>query len=469
MYDLPEHHLNLRTLILRSPKPSTLKEQESAQAFKAHLLAQTGLGGCSDLPTNKDVIAGTKIQSLQSSTKFEISHWIRQVLMRYVKLGGAEDTGRCNDTLKILHSEAFRPIYTVLNELEDFDVLADVLGVFIEFGDQPLLNLITETINLHFEVLYALGTVDSLFQSLLRRLAEITARSSDEKPFLASLTDLAQQLPRRGRTLSSLRKELALCDPNATLAACSPASESMAEALQSADSSFLEEVELLFTSGVSMDRPLFSRIFLDIVKRVEATWLENDEMTYGLVELLSRLRHFDCEAFDNLISEWLLNVRSLPTRPPLAYVLAPLVCSAVVSLQSILELFLVQKKQLALADVRQLVELLDLFMAQSPYAGTPKIYRFLLSTRSILRQRPDLIFSIISNIVNISTNDRESQTYARDVMSKPAFLTLFQEIVTLPGSIGSSFQATLSQSSYMLIFIEVIDRALCMEYHSGMR
>ena len=468
-YDLPEHILNLRTLILQPYKSLATPEQEIVEAVKVHLSAKSGLMICSDPIAGMDVISGAKLRALKSSTKFEISYWIRNALTSCIASQPRNIAQKYKMPASILSSEAFESLYTVLEKLEDFNVLADVVRIFINFSDQPLLVRLTEAVNLHFEVLYAIGVVDDLFHCLLQRLAEITARGLDEKQFLIALADLAQRLPRR-RTLLTLRKELALCEPTSALAACSPVSESMAEALQSADSAFLEEVELLFSSGSSMDRPLLRRVFMDIVRRVEASWIEQDDIAYVLIELLSRLRFFDCEAFDSIIKEWLNGVFCSSTCPALACIIPPLVCSATMSLQSIIELFLTRKKGAASVSAKQLMELLDLYLSHASYQKVPRLYRLLTETRALFRERPDLVIAMIAPSVEQSAMyDQEHHSRAREVMSKPEFLNLLQEILIVSESTDIILQRSLSQSPHVLPAAEVLDHALGLEHCDGKR
>ena len=468
MHDLPEHLLNLRKLILHPRASAVIEEQENAQAVKSLLLVESGFEARSYMTARTNTPTRGQLRALHLSTKFEISRWLRQVLTYQITTIRKDVTEKTTRVSSMLDLKAFKTMYRTLEDLEDFDVMADVLGIFIEFSDQSLLNSITETINLHFEVLYAVGATDDLFQGLLQRLAELTTRSTDEKPFLLALVDLAQRLPRTRRMLLALRKELALCEPKLALAACSPVSESMAEALQNTGSDFLDEVELLFTSGTSMDKPLFSRIFTDIMNKVEAAWLGRDETAHVLVELLSRLRHFNCEAFDSLIFGWLDKMLCSARCPPIDLMLPPLVCSGIINLQTVFELFLIPQNGAVSGGIRQVADLLDLCICHTYDLEIPRSYRFLSETRLLARKNPDLVIVMIDKVVNQATiNNQAAQIRACNVMSKPGFMNLVQEIVVASSTASISLQKTLSQSSYALIAVDVIDHALGLERHDG--
>jgi mediator of RNA polymerase II transcription subunit 12, fungi type len=366
LYSLPEHALNLRNIILGSKVP-TSDNLDPVKALTRRLFTSHV-----DLPYQS-------LNTLSSCAKFELAHWLRGILLLHAS---DESLDNCD-----LHS-----LCRVFETIEDFPVLADVLGIFADMGDISLLTFILDTTNHHFDNLHAIGATENILDTVLQRMQHVTARTPTQKPLIMSLVDLVRRLPKRQKTLAILEKELILCEPKSALAACSPVSD-IGE--YQSDASFYEEVEMLFSSGTSMERPVISRIFTDIVKRLEASWTDVSSSA-NFADLLARLKSFDYELFEKLLLSWLGKILA---REGIKNILTILVCSGLVQLRMIFERLVTQINDTKNLPANTLVELLDLLLEK---CDIPRGYRCSSQVESMITKEPKLMASFLKIVVTRS-------------------------------------------------------------------
>ena len=235
----------------------------------------------------------------------------------------------------VLSVEQLWFVRCILEGFEDFSILADVLKITSTSTNQEVLTSIADTINYHFDVFSAIGAASDLFGRLIEQNRSVTANRHPSKPLLVSLIDLGAHFPTESQTVQQLCGQLALCEQKSAAAACSPVSDHIAEALQSAESNFSDEFEQLLTSGTSMDKQTMARLFATIMKRVEYAWNQSDDEINNLAVLCSRLRVFDTKHFDNLMLVWLESLLVSRTRPELHRALLPLISAGCLSFRAV--------------------------------------------------------------------------------------------------------------------------------------
>jgi mediator of RNA polymerase II transcription subunit 12 len=281
------------------------------------------------------------ISQLSRSSKSEIGLWLRHKVTVHMQQAAkpqaeAWEGGPIKKTAQPTVTPAhFDKVRHYLELTEDYSMLADVLKITVSSNDVDVLASCADTINLHIDALAAIGAVNSLFEILSTRL-RILANGQDSLPrtFLASLANLASRIPSQRVSAHQWSQELALFDRRTAANACSPVSDHIA-ITQTAEVDFFDEMEKILASGNSMDQPTLSRLFGRISHHLELSWdkTSQEQKTCGL--LLSRLRPFDVEHFDVLISVWLERFLTLPGRPSMMAALGPLVSFGCLSLTSI--------------------------------------------------------------------------------------------------------------------------------------
>ena len=347
LYGLPKHILNLRSILLSSVGASVAEENIKISSVKYWISRRVpGIFVFPDAVTPEEPHDWETTQ-LSQTVKSDIGRWIRQVVASHYEAYWAPRPSQAEDITRqeigakakpstIITLEQYHGVRQVLEAMEDFTILADVLKIESDSTDDRILTAITDTVNFHFDTMAAIGAVDDLFQTLWEQYQIVHHRQPLEKYLVESLIDLGGRLPKAVHEVRSLRKELLLYEQTISAAACSPISDHMAEALQSAEVTFADEIDQLLASGTSMDKQVLSQVFRMIIKRLEHSWREPVQPTSDFAELLVRLRSFGSETFDILIDDWLHDMLCSTGRPSLTTVLPPLICTNSVTLSVVL-------------------------------------------------------------------------------------------------------------------------------------
>ncbi|KAI5464186.1 hypothetical protein BGZ63DRAFT_350150 [Mariannaea sp. PMI_226] len=213
----------------------------------------------------------------------------------------------------------FTSIRDIMEAVEDFSMLSDILKACTKSTDTEILASCADTVNSNLQTFFAIGSADTIFNSLIERLVSINEdQGVVPRPLLAALSGLAQRMTGHEAIANQLRQELLQSDKSNATDACSPVSDMMAAPSQSVEGGLVEDVEKLLSSGTRLDPPNMNRLFRTIIPRLERGWWKKNESRRVLATLLSRIRVFDTQHFDKLMTDWTSHVRSLPERPGLA-------------------------------------------------------------------------------------------------------------------------------------------------------
>ena len=368
VHDLPDHTFHLRQNILGLHDKASSEITEDSSSVKDALFKELyflSASGCNDTAESAPLTMET-LDQLGTPTRLELLHWLRRSLLSYMATHGrrlsSDPSMRAKQAFQIDHD--LKRLCVILNRVEDFAFLADVLSIFAEIGEVSHLTEIAEYNFNCFDTLNAIGAAQSIYETILERLQEITARSVEQMPLLMTLIELTRLLPNRKKTLSILEKELSICEPSSSIAACSPISDSMGETLQGPDTCFFEEIETIFNSGTSMDRQLISRIFADATKRLETCHPENLQSSIHLVEVLAKLYTFNQEYFEELLLTWIESVLAESEFPSFRVLLASFLCRGLIKLETVLVKITIAPEKLQSFTVISLQELLAVFSQQ---------------------------------------------------------------------------------------------------------
>ena len=285
-----------------------------------------------------------KFALLSQTVKSAVASWIRQNLLSrlkvYAKTGSvSEDTKQpdLDEVPCLVTLEHFQTIRRVLEDFEDFAILADVLSILSDEVQGSILTAVTDTVNQYSDVFNAIGAADHIFRRLYHRLEESHGPEVMEKAFLESLIDLACRLSNTAQEVQRLRNHLLALMPRLSTVAFSPISDNMVEAVQSAEPTFAEEMDQMLAGGNSMDKQTLIRIFGTIIGHLETSFQESNHLVIRFSQLLARLRRFGPKSFDALfkdrLQEWLRS--DLKAKP--GTILSPMICSKVVSLKVVLD------------------------------------------------------------------------------------------------------------------------------------
>ena len=340
---LPPHVLNLRSMLLTALGVPSKQENDTIIAAKASIVQQIpdffqwdascGTGsGCGDIVFSSQTV------------KSAVTLWIRQNLISRLQNSGriyltSENTKHSdmdNVASCVVTLEQFQVIRRILEDLEDFSVLADILIVLSDEVPGPILTAVTDTVNHYFDVFNAIGAAGNTFRRLYRRVEEAHGPETFEKAFLESLIDLACRLSNTTREIQRLRTDMLAHVPRLTAVAFSPISDNMAEIVQSAEPTFVDDMEQMLAGGTSMDKQTLTRVFGTMIGHLEKSFKEASRSDIRFSQLLARLRRFGPKTFDALLKDWLQKWLRYDLQKKPWRILSPMICSRVVSLKAVL-------------------------------------------------------------------------------------------------------------------------------------
>lgn len=198
----------------------------------------------------------------------------------------------------------FHTVRSYIEIFEDIPLLADIVSIATSSLDPSTLASATDTMHYHLKAFRAIGAFDSLFARVVNRYAAIRTIRFPERELLLSLFKLAQTLQLDNSLLQLLNYDLSRLDQKHSMAACSPASDNMGEAMGNISSSLEDEIERILSSGNSMDQQVMARVLRKITGSLQ------DCLNKGLLQSDSysswfyRLRSFDDSTFDVVLNEW---------------------------------------------------------------------------------------------------------------------------------------------------------------------
>lgn len=344
-YKVPHYVVNLRRTLLSRIGASSAKENDALAATKATIALQIrDFFPPSEVPPLSVALQTNALGQLSRTIKSSIGRWILHTAVARVQALPLEDGWRSGANLPLRNSdpalslEQFQSVRKILVSFEDFPVLADIISVCCKNSDVKVLTAASDIINHHIDVFMAIGATNGLFKSLYQRYEEYVSQKIFEPLFVESLIDLGGHLPGSSEEVKRLHKALLYHERVLSAAACSPVSEHMAETLHFGAPAFLEEVEQVLSSGTSMDKQTFKRLFEAITKQMEASWDDPMQLhMFKFAEVLLRLRNYGANRFTESLHYWLDGLLPLTQRPTLLTVLLPFICSAAIKLEVILE------------------------------------------------------------------------------------------------------------------------------------
>jgi mediator of RNA polymerase II transcription subunit 12 len=375
---VPPHVLNLRRILLSRVGASVNAEDDAINSLKTQIS-----GRVPDLLSPSE--GGTTLTTLFHDTtqlsvtiRSAIASWVRQSVAACFRPSHTEaelnpgvvtrqETVTCRSTTNSMSLCQFREVRKILEELRDFSILADVLHIVSNSADCSVLAAVCESISYHFGIFAAMGAHASLFNDLYQRYEDLRHSKIIDVFLLESLIDLGRCISNAGKEVKRIEQQALLYHQNSTVIACSPISESMAEAVHSAESHSAEDIEQVLASGTSMDKQTLAQLFEAIIKRMEASWTDSTSNMASYAELLIRLRGFGRKDYDSLIHGWVGHVLRNPARPALGEIFVPLICSACLMLKKLLELAVSVLDESSQHDPRAVlsVEMLEMLATMS--------------------------------------------------------------------------------------------------------
>lgn len=291
------------------------------------------------------------------AVKLDVGHWIRQKLLSRSGSGQSpsERPRENTDTDSVLDESQFGTVLAVLEYLEDFTTLGDLFLFHAKSHEPQLLTAIAVTISHYLDIFLACDTADTIFIQLMQQHTKLNSKPG-YLAFVEALIDLAESLPNRSRETRMLRKERQKHESKSSVAACSPISEHMAEALQIEHSGSslpcTDDIEQLLASGTSMDQQLLTDVFGLIWRRFEIARAESVQSGFTAASLLNQLRPFDATAVAEMTISRVDEFLASGSRVARQSMWISLVCARVISLEKLLNRILQALQQVDDPSIR---------------------------------------------------------------------------------------------------------------------
>lgn len=415
LVELPTHALSqsqtaLRGGQLRRASFSVMDESRDTELAIKHVRHSLGLSIdsadpiCQRKPLQISKLS-KRIRISSRALKTEIGHWLRITLASAVDQRNKEGNRGPE-----ISPTMFNSVRALLEAAEDFSMLAEILKSLSSYSNVEILASIADTVNRHLFIFAALGATKALFASLHKRLRDIVQdQGAAVRPLLASLASLAPRMPGMGELAKQLKADLALSDRHNSVDVCSPVSDNMAARLQDDDSDLHEQIEKLLASGTSLDKPTMDRLFETVVQRLQMYWTKANDKQRIYSALLTRLRIFDAQNFDALMTKWLFYLRTNNNRPSILRIFPLLVCVGCLSMSTILA----TTSETPVASgagssrppivhmtsrTRYMQEVLLLFMSplvQDGLMAAEECYRFSIVQDQALRENPKELLGLV--------------------------------------------------------------------------
>ncbi|OAP60061.1 hypothetical protein AYL99_05063 [Fonsecaea erecta] len=242
--------------------------------------------------------------SLPWTLRTRISMWLRSRALEAAK--SAQSTPMLPGS-KVLNDEQFFVIRHVLECMEDEAVLADVVGILSVSQRDDLVASLVATIHFHAGTFSAIGALEIL----QKRMCQVYMNWRPAKPTMPLLTttllDLCTAFPVKTPAIRLLQQDLVRGDRGRAVAACSPYSDGIAESLQQAGATFVEDFEAILQSETNMNEQTMNGLFSVLVDRIERQqkFADDTQTLHSFCQLLSRLRLCRRVQGDLLIQKWM--------------------------------------------------------------------------------------------------------------------------------------------------------------------
>jgi mediator of RNA polymerase II transcription subunit 12, fungi type len=304
---LPDHVNNLRSALLLRLGFDIDNESAVLHHCKCFIAAQLQ-GICpeaDDLRDQADYRA-PDLGRLSWTIKSELGHWLRSTVAACFPAKGTADFQKAAAGASKLTLDHFMLIRGVLEQTDDVSMLADVLCSASGSTDEAVLASVADSVNAHLESLSAIGALDDLHKRVSQSYVSLKVTKISLPTLAISLLDLGRRHPDVRLPVRVLQEDIARGDKVNSIAAYSPFSDGMAETLQQAGSTFVEEFEAVILSEHNMTEQTMDQLFELVAERLKKDYVvaSQEESRDSLCLLLARLRIFRPMHFDRLMANW---------------------------------------------------------------------------------------------------------------------------------------------------------------------
>lgn len=307
LLDAEEHIVNLKNHLLRSIGKIQPHHDEHLRTIKNVLKRALQEAENISPPTTAQYIQLLASRQLDWSSRFEISQWLRAEASHLAQLTMFEMPGKPPlPGSKMLSLTQYLIMRDVLEALGDLAILADVVSMLSRTKQENILAALVDTVHCNAAAFSAIGALDPLQRTFGQTYITMRAMRPSLLLFATALLDLCQHYPCAITPVRALQQDLIKGDRGRALAACSPFSDGIAESLQQAGATFVDDFEAILQGEPNMSEQTMTSLFSVLVGRIMKSDNEpHAQNTFALCQLLARLRLFRCTQGDMLIKKWI--------------------------------------------------------------------------------------------------------------------------------------------------------------------
>jgi mediator of RNA polymerase II transcription subunit 12 len=311
---LPEHNMpdeisNLRSIVLETAGISVCATPPE------YMHVQQAISKEMDGVEQRAVEISTKATSLTLGQRFSLAFWIRDFVMSNMDADISSSPWMQSQSSRL--ERLFLLTRSILEDIQEYPCLADVVGSFITGDNQGHLTSVVHTLHYNHRCFIAIGAMKPLFDKLVGTYEALRARQSLTKNLCSAILDLCATLDASKSFVAQVTQDLQRCDQLSALAMCSPASDNVME-LSAAEIDSEMEIDKILSSGTTMDEQMQARVFKRIASKIEESYATGlQRMALG--GLLSRLRSFDTSNFDFQLRTWVSSLMSSPDKAAMLY------------------------------------------------------------------------------------------------------------------------------------------------------
>ncbi|KAF2867173.1 hypothetical protein BDV95DRAFT_582708 [Massariosphaeria phaeospora] len=336
---LPEQIRNLRYTLLRGTAYTAETERLALDDSEETIRQQ--MPDVFETDTMVDFASAPTIQTPSATIRLELGAWLRQQVAAQVEMVERVPTKdpsvEGSGIVCRISPRSFHVVRSYLESFGDFSILADVIGIVATSLDCQVLASAADTLHYNHRAFRTVGAFEPLFDKVAMRYAAIRTVRFPDKDLLVSLKDLAHTARADDQLMQLLAFDLSRYEQKNSAAACSPASDNMADAVPATVSDAEHEIDRILSSGTTMDQQIMTRVFNKIVHNLEELigkshpYFENQSVWFH------RLRMFNESTFEGILSEWVASLLDNHYTQLLSAALPPLVTSGCLTLSRFLE------------------------------------------------------------------------------------------------------------------------------------
>lgn len=399
LQDAEEHLVNLKNHLLRSNGTSSPYSEEDVQMVKDVLKqALKDAEGAAGTPTTAHIQLLTSKQ-FDWSARFDISQWLRGEAGHLVEVTTIEVPGKPPlPGSKTFSLNQFLIMRDTLEVLGDIAILADILSMLSRTKQESILAAMVDTVHCNAAALSAIGALEPLQKTYGQAYIALRGARPSLLSFATALVDLCQHFPCAVTPVRALQQDLIRGDRGRALAACSPFSDGIAESLQQAGATFVDDFEAILQGEPNMSEQTMTSLFQVLVGRIMKSDNEShDQSTFALCQLLARLRLFRSSQGDLLVKKWISRLFTAAWSQVHQSIILELISTRCISVEALLSIC---EQAPPVSSCRiAVIELVtnSLLFQSTPAESQPQTYVVRIAARRMLVASPVRVLEMLAS------------------------------------------------------------------------